>query len=81
MIVCAAEVLLLLIVSRMEAEDPVLDVGGAFPGSGGSWDVADAAFKPEESLLLVVGAAEIDAICGSMRCLLGLCDTGTAIQI
>lgn len=59
--------LLVLPLSRMEAEDPVLDVGGAFPG--GSWDVADAAFNPEESLLLVVGAAEIDAICGSMRCL------------
>jgi hypothetical protein len=47
----------------MDAEDPVLDVGGAFPGSdGGGGDVAVAAFNPEEALLLVVGAADIDVI-------------------
>lgn len=55
--------LLLLALSEIEAEDPVLDV------DGGSLDVAVTAFNPEESLLLVVGAAEIDAICGSMECL------------
>ena len=73
MIVCAGGFVFSLFL-LLEAEDPVLDVGG-------SWDVAVTAFNPEESLLLVVGAAEIDAICGSMQYLFGLCDTCTAIQI
>lgn len=61
--------LVLLLVLLIDAEDPVLDVGGAFPGTGG-WEVAVAAFNPEEALLLVVGAADIDAIWNnpSIRC-------------
>lgn len=54
---CFPQLLLLLFtLSGMDAEDPVLDVGGAFPG------IAVAAFNPEEALLLVVGAADIDVI-------------------
>lgn len=56
-----AVLLLLLTPSGIEAEDPVLEVGGAFPGSCGPEELAFAAFNPEE-LLLVVGAADIDAI-------------------
>lgn len=67
---------LTLLLFSMDAVDTVLDVGGAFPGSGGDWDVAVnvavtvAAFSPEEALLLVVGAADIDAIWNykSIRC-------------
>ena len=60
---CFPQLLLLLFtLSGMDAEDPVLDVGGAFPGSDGGGDVAVAAFNPEEALLLVVGAADIDVI-------------------
>jgi len=61
--------LLLLVLLLIDAEDPVLDVGGAFPGTGG-WEVTVAAFNPEEALLVVVGAADIDAIWNnqSIRC-------------
>jgi len=54
--------LLLSLLSAMDAEDPVFDVGGALLGSVGGWDVVSATFNPVGALLLVVGAADIDVI-------------------
>jgi len=61
--------LLLLLLLWMDEEDPVFDVGDAF-GGGGIWAVAVADFNTEGALLLVVGAADIDAIWnnGLLRC-------------
>ena len=56
----------LLSIAPMDAEDPDLEVGGAFPGIGGCCsceDVFGATFNPEVAVLLVVGAADIDAMC------------------
>ena len=69
MVLDVVPVSLFVLLLLFSAVDTVLDDGGAFPpGSDGDWDVAVAvvvavaAFNPEEALLLVVGAADIDAI-------------------